>query len=270
VSRPTPLLDFFKRGEVARDVRLQAAEGALAPSAHEQMAILILLLDDSDPEIRASAEATIARIPQEVLMAYLARSDVPIGTREFFGDRGVFPAEIPALEVDDPLIDTAPDEFAALDELPEVPDLPDAPAADAERTGVSQQIAMMNFSERLKAAVKGSREMRAVLIRDPNKMIAASVLSSPKVTDNEVAAFARMANVSEDVLRIIGSNRAWMKNYNVVMGLTKNPKTPLALSLNLMNRLNDRDLQMVSIDRNVPEPLRVAARKKVVAATSKK
>jgi len=266
VSRPTPLLDFFKRGEVARDVRMEAAAGTLAPSAHEQMAILILLLEDQDSEIRVTAELTIGRIPEEALKSYLARSDVPIGTREFFADRGVFPAEIPALEVDDPLIDTAPDEF------PDVPELEVsvAPEADAARQGITQQIAKMAFPDRLKAAVKGSREMRAVLIRDPNKMIAASVLSSPKVSDSEVAAFARMANVSEDVLRIIGSNRAWMKNYNVVMGLTKNPKTPLAMSLNLMNRLNDRDLQMVSIDRNVPEPLRVAARKKIVAGVSKK
>jgi hypothetical protein len=36
-----------------------------------------------------------------------------------------------------------------------------------------------------------------------------------------------------------------------------------------MGRLNDRDMAMLSIDRNVPEPLRVAARKKVVAATSR-
>ena len=53
----------------------------------------------------------------------------------------------------------------------------------------------MGFSQRLKAAVKGSREMRAILVRDPNKMIAASVLSSPKLTENEIAAFAKMANL---------------------------------------------------------------------------
>ena len=51
-ERPTPLLDFFKRGEVERDVRLQAAQGTLAPRAHEQLAILVLLLEDPDPEIR--------------------------------------------------------------------------------------------------------------------------------------------------------------------------------------------------------------------------
>jgi hypothetical protein len=79
-----------------------------------------------------------------------------------------------------------------------------------------------------------------------------------------------MANVAEEVLRIIGSNRSWMKNYGVVVGLTKNPKTPLAMSLNLIARLNDRDLARLSMDRNVPEQLRVAARRKVVASESKK
>jgi len=29
----TPLVDFFRRGEVARDVRLLAAQGAFAPRA---------------------------------------------------------------------------------------------------------------------------------------------------------------------------------------------------------------------------------------------
>ena len=127
----------------------------------------------------------------------------------------------------------------------------------------------MGFSDRLKAAVKGTREMRAILVRDPNKMISASVLSSPKLTESEIESFARMANIPEEVLRIIGSTRAWMKNYGVVVGLTKNRRTPVAMSLNLMNHLNDLDLQILSMDRNMPEPLRVAARKNIVAATSK-
>lgn len=254
MSAPTPLLDFFKRGEVARDVRLLAAQGVLAPRAHEQLGILIILLEDPDPEIRATADATLNRIPVESLEAFLGRSDVPLSIREFFADRGVFPAEIPAIEIDEPLIDESP---------PPPPD-------DAEdRESLSTRIAKMSFTERLRAAVKGTREMRAMLIRDPNKMIAASVLSSPKLSEQEVEGFARMAQIAEEVLRIIAANRAWLKNYGIVVGLTKNPKTPVALSLNLMSRLNSRDLQMLSIDRNVPEPLRIAARKKVVQSTSR-
>ena len=36
----TPLLEFFKHGEVAADVKLLAAQGALAPRAHEQLGLL--------------------------------------------------------------------------------------------------------------------------------------------------------------------------------------------------------------------------------------
>ena len=61
-----------------------------------------------------------------------------------------------------------------------------------------------------------------------------------------------------------------MKNYGVIAGLTRNPKTPLAMSLNLLARLNDRDVQMLSMDRNVSGTLRVAARKKIVDAASRK
>jgi hypothetical protein len=80
----------------------------------------------------------------------------------------------------------------------------------------------------------------------------------------EVETFARMASVSEDVLRSIGHTRAWVKNYSIVNALVKNAKTPLAMSLNLLNRLTESDVRRVSIDRNVPEPLRIAARKKLV------
>src|SRR5437763_70199 len=109
---PTPLLDFFKRGEVERDVRLQAAQGTLAPRAHEQLAILVLLLEDPDREIRDTADETLNKIPVEALEKFLARSDVPVDLREFFGDRGIFPAEIPPIEVDfdEALIDAEADE----------------------------------------------------------------------------------------------------------------------------------------------------------------
>ncbi len=263
MSAPTPLLDFFKRGDVARDVRLLAAQGGLAPRAHEQLALLVLLVEDPDQEIREVADATLNSIPVAALEAFLARSDVSIGLREFFGDRGVFPAEIPAIEVDEPLIDTSDDPVEQDEDVELLPE-------GADRDSVMQLLGKMTFPQRLKAALKGTKEMRSVLIRDPNKMISSSVLSSPKLTDSEVEAFARMASVSEDVLRTIGANRAWMKSYKIVVALTKNPKCPVALSMNLMSRLSDRDMAMLSVDRNVPEPLRIAARKKIVSATSKK
>jgi len=247
---PSPLLEFFKRGEAARDVRLLAAQGGLGVRAHDQLAILVLLLDDPDPEIRTTADATLNRIPSDVLSRFLGRSDIPIGIREFFADRGIFPAGDAALDSEQPLVEAEHDDAFAADE-------------DEDKDTVSQKIAAMSMPEKLKAATKGTKEMRSILVRDPNKLICAAVMSSPKLTEQEVEGIARMASVSDDVLRIIGANRAWMKNYKIASGLTRNPKTPLALSLNILHRINDRDLATLAVDRNVPEQLRIAAKKKI-------
>jgi hypothetical protein len=254
MSAPSPLLDFFKRGEVARDVRLLAAQGGFAPRADEQLGILVHLLDDPDPEIRQTADDTLNNIPVAALAAFLARPDISIDLREFFADRGVFPEGDVTIDFDQALIDTGEE------------DDPDLTNEQLDRESVTQKLQKMSFTQRLKAAFKGSKEMRMVLVRDTNKMIAAAVMSSPKMTEQEVEAIAGMASVTEDVLRIIANNRGWMKNYKVSLRLVKNPKTPVAVSMNLLPRIMERDLAQLSTDRNVPEPLRIAARKKVLIA----
>jgi hypothetical protein len=249
----TPLLDFFRRGEVARDIRLLAAQGALAPRAHEQLGLLMLLVADQDPEIARAAESTLQSIPRGSLAAFLARADVSEDVRSFFWARGIEPAAVPSGNPDTPIFDiTAEAEIE-----------PEAEAVD-EKASTVQRIAALTVAQRMSLAMKGTREERAVLIRDPNKIVAVAVLSSPKVTEQEIASIARMPNVSDEILRMIAHTRAWIKNYDVVLGLTKNAKTPLAVSMNLLPRLNDKDLRMLSQDRNIPDVLRITARKKIV------
>jgi hypothetical protein len=240
----SPLIDCFRRGEVTRDIRLQAAQGVVALPALERIALLVLLTDDPDPEILAAANATIARLPEAALRSFLAREDVPGEIRQFFGERSITPAA-----EGDRLLDheSLLESDASGDE--DLPDERDTPLAN------------MSILDRMKLAMKGTREQRQTLIRDPNKMVSAAVLSSPKLTDSEIETFARMANVSEEVLRTIGMNRTWTKNYAVISALARNPKTPPGISLNLVSRLNEKDIKGITLDRNVPEALRIAARK---------
>ena len=171
-------------------------------------------------------------------------------------------------------------EFLASDEDPEIariaaasleaatakPEPPEAEGKGEEQVeqtqGVLQTLAAMNPAQRLGRAIKGTRSERAILIRDPNKVVALAVLSSPRLSEAEVEAIAKMANVSDEVLRVIGNTRAWVKSYRVVAALTRNPKTPLALSMNLMSRLTQKDIKLLMADRNVPDVLRLAARRK--------
>lgn len=243
----SPLVDFFRRGEVAHDVRLMAAQGGFAPRAHEQLALLILLHDDPDPMIASSARATLDALPAAALSRFLARSDVPAEMRSFFAGRGLDLSGSAAEITDEPLVEA------------------DGEEAHPEETDTDPRVlSTLSIIRRMKLAVKGTREQRAQLIRDSSKLVSAAVLSSPKLAEAEVESFARMANVAEDVLRIISMNRGWMKNYGVVLGLARNPKTPPAISMRLLSRLNERDMKLIAIDRNVPESLRLAARKYMV------
>lgn len=248
----SPFVEFFRRGEAPLDLRMAAAQGRSAPRPLEQLAILALLTADGDEDVRKTAETTIAKIPADGLAGFLARSDVPEELRAFFNARGVVIATAPAPDRDAPFVDEDDDEFAV------------EGGAQLDEASLLERLAKMTVPQKVKAAMKGTREMRAVLIRDPNKLVSLSVLSSPKLTETEVEAFARMGSVADDVLRAIARKRTWIKNYGVVLALTKNAKTPVAISLNLLPRLQDGDVKRLSTDRNVPEPLRIAARKRVV------
>jgi hypothetical protein len=244
----SPLIDFFRRGEVARDVRLLAAQGALAPRAQEQLALLVLLADDPDREIARATQATLDALPTGPLTAFLARPDMPREMTAFFAARGIeVPDAVAPLELDEPLLDT-------LSEIPEEPG-----PADPDH----KMLSSLPVLERMKLAMKGTREQRAQLVRDSNKLVSAAVLSSPKVNEAEIEAFTKMGNVGEDVLRIIGQNRAWTKNYGIVLGLCRHPKTPPAIAMSFVQRLNEKDLKAIATDRNAKEGLRLLAKKMV-------
>lgn len=134
---------------------------------------------------------------------------------------------------------------------------------DEEAVNAVQKLYTMTAAQKVIVALKGNRTERAILIRDPNRIVTSAVLGSPRVTEPEIEAFAAMRNVSDDVLRRIGANREWLKRYGVMCNLVKNPRTPIGISLNLVSRLGARDLKTISTDRNVPEVIRKTALKYV-------
>jgi len=107
--------------------------------------------------------------------------------------------------------------------------------------------------------MKGGSEARRTLIRDNNKVVQRAVLQSPRLTDQEVEAFASMTNLTDEILRLIGKNRNFRKNYNVVRNLLNNGKSPLDISLNLLPMLNPTDLKKLGMNKNIPETLRATA-----------
>lgn len=127
-----------------------------------------------------------------------------------------------------------------------------------------RRIAVMTVSEKIKLAYSGGKEERRILMADANKLIGAAVLKSRGLTVNEIENFCMMRHLDEDIFRKIAANREWIRRPSIASALVKNPKVNLAISLPLIKRLNDRDLKSIIRDPNLPEGVRIAARKMVI------
>jgi hypothetical protein len=134
---------------------------------------------------------------------------------------------------------------------------------------IQKRIHKMSIVERISCALKGPKEARSLLVRDPNREIALTVLKNPKLTDGEVEFYAASTNVSEDVQREIGKNREWCKKYNVIRSLVFNPKTPVGISVAKLPFIRDKDLQFLTKSKNVPSAVRSGA-KRLIAKKKKK
>jgi len=125
-----------------------------------------------------------------------------------------------------------------------------------ERISLIRRIMFMTVKDRVKLAIKGDREARGILIRDSNKIVATGVIHNPRLTDQEVENIAAMRTVADEVLRLIGMNRAWARSYPIIHNLARNPRTPMATAVQILPRIRTKDLNAISLNRNVSEAVR--------------
>ncbi|HEX8560173.1 MAG TPA: hypothetical protein VF668_18900 [Pyrinomonadaceae bacterium] len=128
--------------------------------------------------------------------------------------------------------------------------------AAPERIALVRRIMLMKVKDRIKLGMKGDREARSILIRDPNKVVAQAVINNPRITDQEVEAIAAMRTVADEVLRLIAMNRGWARQYPIIHNLARNPRTPLPTSMGILTRLHTKDLKTLGQNRNVSDAVR--------------
>jgi hypothetical protein len=165
------------------------------------------------------------------------------------------PAPEPEPEME-ALLEASPEERITSEDEAITRYLTDEERGETQKINAVQRIYRLNTAEKLVLALKGTREERTILIRDPNRIVAVGVLGSPRLTEPEVEAIAAMRNVSDEILRIVGRHKEWTKRYAVVANLVKNPRTPVAISLGMVARLNPKDIRALATDRNAPEVVR--------------
>ncbi|MSP92543.1 MAG: hypothetical protein EXR79_12205 [Myxococcales bacterium] len=144
-------------------------------------------------------------------------------------------------------------------------------AVDDKRTGnLAILIGKMSIAQKIRTALVGDAACRKLLIRDPKKIVAYSVLKSPRLTEGEITLFAAQKSLAEEIIAAISRNRTWTKDYGTRKALVCNPKTPVSSSMNLIRTLSQFDLKHISQSRDVSPTVARTAKRMLDALTTKK
>ena len=160
----------------------------------------------------------------------------------------------------DSVPDPGPSAEKVLEEF-QVGDEAAPPLEEGKRLTFAQRIVKMSIAEKIKLATKGNKEARSYLLRDSNKLVAVAAVRSPKITDPEVLAIANSRQAHDDVLRVVCTNREWVKMYPVKLALVKNPKVPLPIAMKFLSTLREAEVKELARDKNVPSGIQMMARK---------
>ena len=131
---------------------------------------------------------------------------------------------------------------------------------DDLKSTIAKIINKMSVGQKIKLSYLGNKEVREILIKDTNKMVAAAVVKAGRMTEPEVVKAASNRAINDEVLRLIARNREWVRKYPVKLALVNNPKTPVSTSMGLVGFLMARDLKSLANNRNVSSVLFTAAK----------
>jgi hypothetical protein len=211
-----------------------AANAALPPAARNRLLDVIQEIEKEAEREADAAEAVPAKAVEPAVDPFLAALGIDAEIEQL----------LPTLGLD----------LGSLEERSEL-------LGDGESDAVYVRLARLNVGQKLRVAIFGTREERALLVRDTNRIVAAAVVKNPKFTEHEADAVSKSRNVNEEVLRLIGRHKEFASSYQIQRNLVGNPRTPLEIALRFVSRMHDRDLKILEKSRNIPENVRRQAKK---------
>ncbi|MDR3567585.1 MAG: DUF4388 domain-containing protein [Syntrophobacteraceae bacterium] len=218
--------------------------------------VQLICLDNMNRIVSVRSDTLVGTIHVRGGQVCHAATENLVGQEAFFKmlrvRQGSF-ATLPVREECEPTINV-PWEYLLIEAMrfiDETSEEADPKQAESRAESLLQKVQKKNISEKIRLALLGEKEARAILIRESNRMIQLAVIANPKITDGEVAAIACSRQVDVEVLRRIAADREWIKNYSIRLSLTINPKTPVAISRKLVPTLNRQDLRNLSRSKSV-------------------
>jgi hypothetical protein len=125
------------------------------------------------------------------------------------------------------------------------------------------QLAQLSVSKRIRRAQVGLPAERMILVRDSDRRVAVAAVKNPNIQEAEIVRIAASRSVSEDVMRVIASNREWTRQHQIKLSLVMNPRCPFAFAAKLVPHLRDHELKAIARSKNVTGAVATAAKQQL-------
>jgi len=289
----------FVRPGVSVEKKLAGIQTAPLMEPFERLTLLFCLMKDADPAVKEAAVSAFSVVPGEVALAYIHDPEAhPFLINELarfhYADHEVADAlletELLSAQARGFLQRQRPS-APVLPENPEPPESAEEPddevlaggevfpdndgEMEEEAAAIDEEdeqflskykiAMMMGIGEKIKMALTGDKEWRAILVKDTNKLVSAGVIKNPRITDGEILTLLKVGVQNDEIVRLICANKEWVKNYLIRKALITCPKTPLPNALRYLATMNEKDLAGYAKSKNISSVIATQARRMLLA-----
>jgi hypothetical protein len=301
----TSAVAAFVRPGVPVEKKLSGIQTAPLLEPFDRVTLLFCLLKDSDPAVQEAAGTAFSALPGEVVLSYIQAPEahpllLNMLARVHYGNPEVANAllgmESLSIQVRESLLrsqvsfsvqpesslttecggelddEIQVDDVSSpdVDLLSATGDIQDEDAAvidEVDEQFLSKyKIAMsMGIAEKIKMALTGDKEWRAILIKDTNKLISGSVIKNPRITDGEILTILKVGVQNDEIIRLICANKEWIKNHMIRKALVSCPKTPLPNALRYLATLTEKDIAEFAKSKNISSVVSTQAKRIILS-----
>ncbi|MBJ6800187.1 hypothetical protein [Geomonas propionica] len=263
-----------------RENRLQAASGRVPLPPGDLVLLLYYLCHDPDQEVKQQAMGSLRSLELPVLEQILSDGELHPQILDALVQLHGRKQEVAPLLAGHPSLSekaaaflraqgaaaapqpAAPRKEHDLEEADEtIPPDDDEPIDEEEYQSKYQMAQGMGVSDKIKMAMTGDKEWRAILIKDNNKLVSGAAIKNPRMTESEVLTVAKSQVQNDEIMRVICANKEWIKNAQIRKALVENHKTPLPQALRFLPSLGEKDLAGLAKSKNVNTIISTQARK---------
>ncbi|HIJ95734.1 MAG TPA: hypothetical protein HPP94_08360 [Desulfuromonadales bacterium] len=252
----SPAVAAYVRAGTTAEVRLAGCSAASDLPPFERITLLFCLTKDAEPAVRSAAAVGMLSLPEDVISEYRSSTEA-------------HPLVLEVLDRIKPAVQESPvsansDVSGQSDQSELSEEMEDDEPIDEQNEEFQSKYKialMMGIAEKIKMALSGDKEWRAILIKDSNKLVSSSVVKNPRYSDAEVLGLIKAGIQNDEIMRLICANKEWIKNYQIRKALVESSRTPVQNAMRYLSTMNEKDMAHLAKSKNIPSVISTMAKR---------